>query len=160
MRFIRVNAAGQLDSGFGNNGVVVVNDTVREGTYPDLANAPGGNFLVLEDAGRIVLEGGSSTSLRRITRFHNDGTVDSTFGTNGVVQLDNLIPSGALFPDYAISSVQNDGKILVKVDDAQDLETLGNLGRLKCRWHAGYLLRHRRGDSPWRGQHPAGTHRD
>jgi uncharacterized delta-60 repeat protein len=127
----KVNAAGQLDSGFGDNGVVVLNDTAREGTYPDLANAPGGNFLVLEDAGRFVLDGNSVT-LSRITHFHSDGTMDSTFGTNGVVQLDTLIPSGALFPDYAISSVQDDGKILVEVDDAEDLETLGNLGRLNA----------------------------
>ena len=72
---VRLNADGTLDTSFGGTGKVVK----ALGSGADQARS-----MVLQDDGKIVLAGQSSSDFG-LVRFLADGTVDSSFGTAGVV---------------------------------------------------------------------------
>lgn len=70
---------GLLDPGFGTNGVALVSPT-------GLDDGAGG--VALQPEGKIVLAGESlvvDTFRFSFARYHPDGTLDPTFGTNGTV---------------------------------------------------------------------------
>lgn len=77
----RYNNDGTLDITFGDNGII---------TMPYIANAAGSSFnsVQIQADGRIVAAGsivtnGSGKIL--LARFNTDGSLDNTFGTNGLV---------------------------------------------------------------------------
>jgi uncharacterized delta-60 repeat protein len=102
---LRVNASdGTLDATFGSNGIAIASG-------PGTANAAP-SFAVQSD-GKVVCGGisyfatpGSSLFL---TRFATDGSVDTSFGTNGVVAVGT--PAGAFNEVHAVA-LQADGKIV------------------------------------------------
>ena len=112
---VRYLADGSLDAGFGNNGLVTTDLTGDQ----DQAQA-----IIILPNGKIILAG----SVKRdapyfrdfgLVRYLSNGTVDTTFGTNGLVITD--IDGGR---DFAYSALlQPDGKI-VAAGTAQD----GSLG--------------------------------
>lgn len=101
---VRYNTDGSLDTTFGGTGMVA---TPVAGNYDEPEN------IALQTDGKILTVGsiGFSTSRRvAVTRHNTDGSVDSTFGVNGVVitSFGNLVDARGrdLF-------LQPDGKIVV-----------------------------------------------
>jgi uncharacterized delta-60 repeat protein len=102
---VRYNVDGSLDSSFGGGGVVITD--IAGGT--DLASAG----VVLQDDGKIVV-GGITAGLSlppdlALVRYNADGSLDTTFGTNGIAVLD----FGGAFANGSSLALQVDGKIVV-----------------------------------------------
>ena len=104
LALVRYNADGTLDEAFGINGIVI--------PAFDTWNADGNSVAILSD-GRIVLAGSLKNVTTEdydfaITCYNPDGSVDSSFGTNGIKLTD--ISGGG---DYIYGiAVQPDGKIV------------------------------------------------
>ena len=77
---VRYDPDGSLDTSFGSNGKVVVDVNGQK-------NADGFNDLAFQSSGKIIAVGYTYPGSNRflIMRFNTDGSIDSTFGTNGVV---------------------------------------------------------------------------
>lgn len=107
----RTLASGALDPSFGSGGVAVEN--VSPAPFPAAPDAPGGDYpqagpaglgeiargVVVQSDGKIVVSGQAETPAGSgkpdsrdidiyVTRFNADGTLDVTFGTNGVTRVD------------------------------------------------------------------------
>ena len=99
---VRYNTNGTLDSNFGNNGIV---RTELSSRY-DFAKS-----IVLQLDGKIIAAGSSQSGLSQynfaMIRYNTDGTIDNTFGTNGIVSSDFGSDFGN---DIAL---QADGKIIM-----------------------------------------------
>ena len=95
----RYNPDGSLDSSFGVAGVVLT-DLNGNGSF-DRAHA-----VALQPDGKIVVAGSSSDGGFALARYHPDGSLDSSFGTEGVVLTDVGGEARALV-------LQADGKIVV-----------------------------------------------
>jgi len=106
--FLKFNSDGTLDASFGNNGTLI---------YSDANNA--GRAMALQLDGKIVVVGSLFNEIptqrtydASVLRFNADGTLDTTFGTNGAV----------LHWDYRhnetnnAAAIQPDGKIVVVGD--------------------------------------------
>lgn len=80
-RIVRFNYAGQIDTSFGNNGIVDLETT-------NLSDLP--KTIQLDGKGRVVvgLESRAASTDLAVVRFNSDGSRDSSFGINGIVQLD------------------------------------------------------------------------
>jgi uncharacterized delta-60 repeat protein len=80
---VRYNQDGTLDKSFGNSGIV---QTQVSGTY-DFANSVG-----LQSDGKIIAGGtaqdGFSNYNFALVRYNSDGTLDETYGTNGIAVTD------------------------------------------------------------------------
>jgi uncharacterized delta-60 repeat protein len=92
----RFTTTGQMDSGFGSNGIV---------SYPTPSTASSYNALTLQPDGKILVAGYTSSANALVTRFTPTGLPDVGFGAQGVVS----------YSDHAISALalQPDGKIVV-----------------------------------------------
>src|SRR5262249_26550805 len=100
----RYNADGTTDTTFGTNGKVETEfDQTTDGIVSRL-NAYLSR-IVLEGDGKIVVGGGCSGHAT-VTRYSADGRLDPTFGTGGILQLNDLLG------DVRGMAVQPDGKIV------------------------------------------------
>lgn len=90
------------DSTFGNDGLATVNFG---------GGLSGLMTVARQDDGKIVGFGGSRESIA-LVRLRTDGTFDSGFGVDGVVQLPFGIPTNGVDKSHGIA-IQPDGKILV-----------------------------------------------
>lgn len=103
MLIIRLNADGTLDTSFGTAGSVFI----------DANNADNsGESIQLQTDGKIVLAGtqfinGSGDYM--VTRVNANGTMDASFGSNGVVITDVLLGNN----EASGCAIQADGKIIV-----------------------------------------------
>ena len=108
---VRYNANGTLDTGFGTGGTGIVTTSI--GNSYDYANALG-----IQPDGRIVVAGRSFNSNSNkydfaLVRYNANGTLDTTFGTNGKVT--TSIGSGSVY-DYAYAlGIQPVGMSDVKI---------------------------------------------
>lgn len=94
----RLNSNGTLDATFGTGGMV----TISLGSIG--ANVGG---LAVQPDGKIVASvSGVFVSRGDVTRLNANGSVDTSFGTNGVASISGLAPNGPVV-------LQPDGKILV-----------------------------------------------
>ncbi len=100
---IRLNPDGSLDTGFGNNGIVLTDYANRENTSAVITLQPDGKIIV---AGTDWLP---STFEIMIVRYNSNGSLDTGFGSNGIV-IYGL--SGNLEGADAVL-LQSDGKIVV-----------------------------------------------
>lgn len=92
----RYTPDGELDTAFGDNGVLDLDPALDLGEDAVVAVQPDGKILVLGQSGN---DGQAS-----LLRLNADGSVDNTFGANGTFTFE---------ADYATSlTVQADGKIL------------------------------------------------
>ena len=100
---MRYNSDGSIDNGFGSGGYVLYDIPVSDN---DAANS-----LIVQSDGKI-LQGGTCyifTNQFCIVRYNADGSVDSTFGTNGYMFFDIPLPLN----EQAIAiALQTNGKIL------------------------------------------------
>jgi len=98
----RFNSDGTLDTAFGGTGIVVTDFGAEEST----AN------LVIQASGKIILAGTTSSAGASdflLVRYNSDGSLDSSFGTNGKVVTDFGSAT-----DTATGIVQQtDGKVIV-----------------------------------------------
>ena len=95
--------AGELDITFGDDGKVITN----VGTFNDR-----GNTIAIQNDGKIVVAGQSyngTISLFTILRYETNGSLDPTFGNEGVAFV-SFGASGCVANSVAI---QSDGKIVV-----------------------------------------------
>jgi uncharacterized delta-60 repeat protein len=144
----KLTAGGQLDSAFGGGGRVVLAATMRM----DQAIFAG----QLEDE-KILVAGACEVSYRRrfcVARLRSDGSVDSTYGSSGLVTVpvsqndyDNLYHA-LLLPDQRLllagmcGPYQGDNKLCVtrvNSDGSQDL-SFGTQGSLVRRLGGGNLV--------------------
>ncbi len=100
---MRYNSDGTLDTSFGTNGIAIYNNGNRN-DY--------GRAIAIQSDGKIVVTArstGDSTSIAMILRYKGDGTLDNTFGTNGVVTYEG----GQGNDGFRGVAIQADGKIVV-----------------------------------------------
>ncbi|MEZ5909136.1 MAG: tandem-95 repeat protein [Hyphomicrobiaceae bacterium] len=101
---LRYNADGTLDTSFGSGDGIV---TTAIGASDDL-----GIRMALQADGKIVVTGwssnGSNTDIA-IARYNNDGTLDTSFGGDGIV---TTAIGGSADQGYDVA-IQSDGRILV-----------------------------------------------
>jgi len=100
LALVRFSPDGDLDGGFGNNGIVTVD------IGPDSHDSFGG--VTLQADGKIIMVGTSGGDVV-LVRYHTDGTLDESFGVSGLVTTDILDGNDKA---YGVT-VQEDGKILV-----------------------------------------------
>ncbi len=98
---VRYNIDGSLDSTFGSNGIVTT----------DLGDIDNGLSVALQADGKIVVAGkGSPNNQSRfaVVRYNTNGSLDTTFGSGGIV----TTPIGE-FSAAEDLAIQSDGKIVV-----------------------------------------------
>lgn len=97
---LRYNTNGTLDSGFGAGGKVTI-----------AGNNAGPAFAVAVQTDGKILAAAPANFLLTVFRFNSNGSVDSTFGSNGAT----AIQAAGLFLDPASGGIalQPDGRILV-----------------------------------------------
>jgi uncharacterized delta-60 repeat protein len=105
----RYNSDGTLDNTFGNNGIVVHDNATGGNSYDE------GNSIFVDSIGKIYVTGGSwngSNYYMVIWRYNSDGTLDNSFGNNGIVVHHNAAGGNSF--DYGNSIfVDSNGKIYV-----------------------------------------------
>ncbi|NER26898.1 MAG: DUF4347 domain-containing protein [Symploca sp. SIO1C4] len=118
---LRYNSDGSLDSSFGSNGIVTTNiandDDIDSNYYDNNYSVDEIDSAILQPDGKIIAVGSTSTSTYTydtnqdfaLARYNSDGTLDSSFGSNGIVTTD--IANDSDFISSAI--LQSDGKIVV-----------------------------------------------
>jgi len=98
---VRYNRDGSLDPTFGTAGIAVA----------DLAGSDDVSAAALQADGKIVV-GSTSGALFTVARFHTDGSIDPTFGSNGVAQADFATPDEDPFDTLTALAIQPDGRIV------------------------------------------------
>lgn len=101
---LRYNTDGTIDTTFGNSGVVTLNVSNYDLAYAVKISADN-KIYVAGVVGATSYYGGGNLG---VVRLNTDGTIDTTFGTNGAASV------GFPGTDYFTSmTLQNDGKILL-----------------------------------------------
>lgn len=104
MVVIRFDALGEMDTTFGNDGVVMLNPATANLAY-DVAIQPDNKILITG-----FVDDGLTPEKACIIRLNEDGTYDGSFGDNGVWE-------GSPDPSYDVVTysiaVQSDGNILI-----------------------------------------------
>ena len=96
----RFNSDGSVDSSFGVNGV----------SMPNPGNTSiEGRAMSLQLNGEIIVAGGSVDSFGAV-RLHNDGSLDTDFGNNGLARVSIPTAHSAVVRDI---SIQENGKIVL-----------------------------------------------
>ena len=109
---VRLNANGSPDTDFGVNGIKVTSFSFNNDYAASLAIQPDGKILVsgsIYDSRIICEQQINWYSTASLIRFNSNGSVDSSFGTNGVI----LYASGNNWDLGKDIIVQPDGKILM-----------------------------------------------
>lgn len=97
----RYNTNGSLDTTFGSHGIV---------TYSNSNGVAGAFGLAIQSNGKIVAAGAVGFDLA-VFRFNTNGTLDTTFGTGGIVE---TTAAGLVFsPVLGGLGILPDGKIVV-----------------------------------------------
>ena len=92
----RLNTNGSFDNTFGSAGKVITSNSSGDDEIFALA---------IQSDGKILATGYSTTAYLALLRYNNDGTLDNSFGTGGVVTSANGEARGI--------AIQSDGKILL-----------------------------------------------
>jgi uncharacterized delta-60 repeat protein len=112
----RFNTDGTVDTAFGTNGRILIDNVHGPDVGYDLALAPGGKIVIL---GRISTDPAHTSdpdeAAYLIARFNSDGTADTTFGNNGRVIRDDIRFDQEFGGSLA---VQSNGKIIYGGSDS------------------------------------------
>ncbi len=108
LAMLRLNQDGSLDTSFDIDGKLITEIGSNENNGWSVAMQPDGKILV---AGDVEIDNDPNVFDFNfaITRYNLDGSLDDTFGQNGVVKTD----LGSAYDSARAIIVQNDGKILV-----------------------------------------------
>lgn len=120
---VRLNADGSYDSGFGTNGIVITN--FEESEHGNSQNTT--RAIELQPDGKIILAGESGDLGQfenfAVARYNSDGTLDTTFGSNGKLSINigtNSIGPYSIDGIYAVKLQSNGKIILAGYTDAQN----------------------------------------
>ncbi len=134
---LRYEMNGQLDSTFGDSGVVTTNFATYQDSFgsPRWTNESIQRVKALDD-GRLLAVGtvtavGMSGAVGMI-RYEEDGTIDTSFGLSGMIMdplgdansplyFEGPFPEGNRYVDVSAAEVMDDGKILVAGQVSGDL---------------------------------------
>ena len=94
---VRLNGDGSLDNSFGTDGIVIA----------DSGGSDASSSILIADDGKILLAGNSDDNFS-IAKFNTNGTMDTSFGTNGWSFI--AFDSSSYAQDIYF---QNDGKIIM-----------------------------------------------
>lgn len=96
----RYNTDGSLDNAFGNSGIVTLD---LNSTY-DIANS----IAIQSNDQKIIVGGTMGNNSVLVARFNSNGTLDNSFGTNGIIstQVGSSSSSNSM-------KLQTDGKIII-----------------------------------------------
>ncbi len=97
---------GQLDTSFGTGGLAT---GILVPSLPALAVQPNGQIII----SGVNLAGPATSPIVGITRLNANGTVDTTFGTDGTTSIPVSLAGRATSVGPTAALVQPDGKILV-----------------------------------------------
>ena len=92
----RYNTDGSIDTSFGTSGKSIINESGNVTAFK------------LQSDGKMIIASTSGLSGTRVLRLVTNGSIDTTFGTNGVVTLTNQS-----FGNIRSIAVQTDGKIVL-----------------------------------------------
>lgn len=107
------NADGTFDTSFGSNGVVVIPSN-NQGGFVAVSTQSDGKILTTSNSYRYITPYPAPPFyFIDLRRFNTDGTLDSSFGTGGLVET-NVNPNA----HGIANAVQPDGKILVTGHDS------------------------------------------
>ncbi|MDQ3748950.1 MAG: FG-GAP-like repeat-containing protein [Acidobacteriota bacterium] len=98
---VRYNPNGTLDNTFGTNGIVRITEP------PNQYDRSITLALAIQQNGKILTAGGRNNTFA-ISRYNSNGTIDASFGTNGVV----ITPIGNYSGAIVSIALQTDGKIV------------------------------------------------
>lgn len=109
----RYDSLGSLDGSFDGDGIALTQAADPAPMFPS-SSAQG---LSIQANGKIVVGGGatgaSGSGVFALVRYNTDGSVDTSFGVNGIVRTDTSDPA-AVFPTSGLLGlvIQADGKII------------------------------------------------
>lgn len=106
----RYNPDGSLDGSFGIGGFATIAGHGGHATYFKAVAIQGDGKIVA--AGHFSESGGCTGARLFVVRYNSDGTLDTTFGTNGVVEFLYYCFQDSNGYNNSIA-IQNDGKIIV-----------------------------------------------
>ncbi len=115
---VRFDSAGQLDPDFGVQGIVYTRIRGEWGTRA--------TSLVVQPDGKILVAGSISNTRNFLIRYQADGSVDTSFGTNGAV----TSPMASYFEGIADIALQNDSRIVMTGTRSNGQTTQLFVGRL------------------------------
>ena len=102
---VRYNVDGSLDTSFDNDGKLITEFGGTSGTSSDI-----GNDIAVQADGKILVAGTTDSFDFAVARYNVDGSLDTSFGTDGKVTTDFSYHS----MEYGESiTLQTDGKIVV-----------------------------------------------
>ena len=108
---VRYNQNGTLDDSFGSNGKVLT-DLTGDNSYCE--------SVALQSDGKIIVVGSTTINYNydfALARYNENGTLDASFGTGGIVTTDFILNN----PDTAYSvAIQSDGKIVLAGSTSSD----------------------------------------
>jgi uncharacterized delta-60 repeat protein len=117
---VKFKPNGDLDEDFGINGIVKTSISSNSDDF--------GNAVTIQPNNKIVIAG-TSNNLSVIARYNIDGTLDYTFGTNGIII--TSFETGEPAETYGIT-IQSDGNIVaVGVSGQNAQNTNGNFGLIR-----------------------------
>jgi len=124
---VRLNADGSLDTTFGNSGIAVL---------PANLDREDATFIMAAQADGKVLFADHTAAGYTVQRFNLDGSLDSSFGTNGalVLKLD-YYPEGTALdvnPDgtfYITTRGEHETELFKSSEDGQLVNSFGDQGR-------------------------------
>ncbi len=102
---VRYNSNGSLDTSFGNNGIVISALSPIDELINDVALQSDGKIIV---AGNLTVPATGAIDFM-VARFNQNGTLDTTFGSNGIATFDqsatDIFNAVAIQPDDKIVAV-------------------------------------------------------
>jgi uncharacterized delta-60 repeat protein len=107
---LRVLPSGTLDTTFGTNGLLMLPNAGLSGTYDRF------RAVAVTSTGKIVIGGETFANVNAddalVVRLNDDGSYDTSFGTNGRVVINN-IGGGSNLDRVAALALQADGKVVI-----------------------------------------------
>ncbi len=109
---VRYNTDGSLDSSFGSNGIVKTGVGQSDDEIYSVAVQGDGKIVAVGTSSQVISN--QNLYVFALVRYNPDGSLDNTFGTNGIVSIYLEISNNPLIDNKAKSVIiQTDGKIVV-----------------------------------------------
>ncbi|MDX6727573.1 MAG: hypothetical protein QOK49_2378 [Baekduia sp.] len=129
MTLLRFSPSGEPDYTFGSNGV----KRFQLATGSDQYRRSSASAVAVQPDGKVLLAGTSSNGLDEsegvVLRVRPDGTLDTSFGTDGVVRLQLAAPGAAQRETYLSGATIIDGRLVLS-GSTTDSATRGYVARL------------------------------
>lgn len=101
---------GSFNTDFGENGIAWIDFPSPGGGAGSMAVQEDGKILML---GTVLLDTVNYLTNMAVLRYHPDGTVDTSFGTNGIVSKDVTLPNDSIWDNYPNHAVPYPADLVV-----------------------------------------------